>query len=62
MNTLSINVQICYCTTRIDTSYENGSSGSGTGFFYNIRGTKGTIPLLITNKHVVETAIVDSNY
>lgn len=57
MYKLSITEQLCYSTSRIDTIYENGASGSGTGFFYNIRGTKGTIPLIITNKHVVETAI-----
>lgn len=55
---ISISEQMCYCTTRIDGEYiKNGITytTSGTGFFYKIiKDNYVEIPLIITNKHVVE--------
>lgn len=49
--------QLMFSTIRISTSYPDGATGSGTGFFYsdNHSENKG-IDYLITNKHVVDGA------
>lgn len=46
------------CTVRIISYYENGSEGSGTGFFYEMttRDESSSINTIITNKHVVDGA------
>ena len=55
MEELSIFEQMQFATTRIDTEDEKGNTYSGTGFFFNYKLTNGSIvPLIITNKHVVE--------
>lgn len=49
--------QLAYSTARIECEYANGSLGTGTGFFYTIDlPDEQIIPLLITNRHVVEHA------
>ena len=53
MSQLSILEQLCYSTTRIETKDKLGNLYSGTGFFFNIRNDNEVLPLLITNKHVV---------
>lgn len=46
--------ELTYCTARIETTYPNGEKGTGTGFFFTLFEDKGiTVPLLITNKHVI---------
>lgn len=52
---LSILEELCYCTTRIETKDKEGNLYSGTGFFYsfNVKDNK-VVPLLCTNKHVIE--------
>ena len=52
---LSILEELCYSTTRIETKDKEGNLYSGTGFFYsfNIKDNK-VVPLLCTNKHVIE--------
>jgi len=47
--------QLMFSTTRIQTTGPRGS-GSGTGFIYIIQGVGLTLPLLVTNKHVVQGA------
>lgn len=55
MEKLSTLEQICFSTTRIETTDEKGNNYSGTGFFFNLQVDKEKIaPLLITNKHVVK--------
>lgn len=55
MDTLSLMEQILFCTTRIETSDKNGNNYSGTGFFFSFKlDETTTIPLIITNKHVVK--------
>lgn len=51
---LSIYEQLCFCTTRIETTDSNGNTFSGTGFFFNLKVNEIIVPLLITNKHVVK--------
>lgn len=54
MNELSLSEQLCYVTTRIESSNDNIVS-TGTGFFFDLNiGDNKYIPLLVTNKHVVQ--------
>lgn len=49
--------QLLFTTTRIDVEYDQNVRGSGTGFFFNfIEEDNKILPLLITNKHVVNNA------
>lgn len=50
--------QILFTTVRIETNLGLGAIGSGTGFFYEhkLDGEK-SIPLIVTNKHVVKGAV-----
>ncbi|WP_426348818.1 S1 family peptidase [Alloiococcus sp. CFN-8] len=57
---LSISEQLSYSTVRIECQYADGSSGTGTGFFFRLLENKETgehIPVVITNKHVINGAI-----
>lgn len=54
MESLSILEQLCFCTTRIETEDSVGNKSFGTGFFFDLRVDDKIMPLLITNKHVVE--------
>ncbi len=46
--------QLLYSTVRIETEDAGGQVGTGTGFFFNYTlDDKRSIPLIITNKHVV---------
>ena len=54
MLNLSILEQLCFCTTRIETEDINGNKYSGTGFFYNFNIEDQTVPVIVTNKHVVK--------
>lgn len=54
MAELTIYEQLCFCTTRIETEDANGNKYSGSGFFFNLKVGDKTVPLLITNKHVVK--------
>ena len=49
MKPISISEQLMYITVRIVT--KNGSTGTGSFFEYSIDGKK--IPIIITNKHVI---------
>ena len=53
---LSLSEQLTYSTVRIECQYDDGSSGTGTGFFFRFLENKETgshIPVVITNKHVI---------
>ena len=54
MADFTIYEQLCFCTTRIETTDAKDNAYSGTGFFFNLAVNDKTVPLLITNKHVVE--------
>ncbi|MGM9509713.1 S1 family peptidase [Larkinella sp. GY13] len=56
MNNLSTSEQLTYSTVRIECEYNDGTSGTGTGFFFQflLDDTTGThVPVVITNKHIV---------
>lgn len=54
---LSVFEQLEFSTTRIEALGSQGESWSGTGFFFNMSLSKEkSIPLIITNKHVVNNA------
>ena len=54
-----ISEMLTYSTVQIHCEYDNGTSGSGTGFIINLceNKEKGTcVPVLVTNNHVVENS------
>jgi len=56
MINLSASEQITYSTVRIECEYSDGTSGTGTGFFFQFLKDEATgrhVPVVITNKHVV---------
>lgn len=55
---LSLSEQLSYSTVRIECKLVNGSTSSGTGFFYSFKTNNGfNAPAIVTNKHVVENAV-----
>lgn len=55
MNINDISTQLMFTTVPIYVVYKNQSTGSGTGFIFSVNDeNNATIPLLITNYHVVE--------
>lgn len=56
---LKLNEQFLYSTVRIECLLANGKSSTGTGFFFEFfhdSEDKVTIPVIVTNKHVVDGA------
>jgi len=56
---LSHSEQLSYSTIRIECQYTDGNSGTGTGYFFNLKedeATKIHVPVVITNKHVVKNS------
>lgn len=48
---------LVYSTVRIECEYTDGGTGTGTGFFFAFaRNEKTHVPVIVTNKHVVEGA------
>ena len=45
--------KLLYFTTRIESTFSDGTA-LGTGFFYSIKTSKGDVPGIITNRHVLE--------
>ena len=57
---LSHSEQLSYSTIRIECIYSNGTSGTGTGYIFNLKeneSEKTYVPVLITNKHVVNDSV-----
>jgi hypothetical protein len=54
MNALSILEQLCFSTTRIETENAAGGKFTGTGFFFNLQIEDKIVPIVITNKHVIQ--------
>lgn len=55
---LTASEQLLYSTVRIECDYNNGIQGTGTGFFFQfLKESSGQhIPVIITNKHVINAA------
>ena len=48
-----ISEQLAYSTTRLEVQFSNGTSGTATGFFFRFQKSGFDIPVIITNKHVI---------
>lgn len=58
MVTLSTAEQLMHNTVRLECELKDGNITTGTGFFFSFQvNEKETIPVIVTNKHVVEGAI-----
>lgn len=59
---LSLSEQLMYSTVRIECVLDNGQSSVGTGFFYLFSAMEDglSVPVIVTNKHVVEGAVSGS--
>lgn len=53
---LGIVEQLTHSTVRIECTLESGQQSSGTGFFFGFPVGNDSIPLLVSNKHVVKGA------
>jgi hypothetical protein len=55
----SIPEKLSFTTVRIESTIAGGLTSRGTGFFYNhiLNDGKNMVPLIITNKHVIDGAI-----
>lgn len=59
MNELSISEKLTYSTVLIKSYYTNGDCFSGTGFIFNLcKANDLCVPVIITNKHVVENSSI----
>jgi hypothetical protein len=51
---VSVAEKLLFSTVRIETTLTNGSTGVGTGFFFDIQlDDQRVVPVIITNKHVI---------
>lgn len=48
--------QLTHTTTRIECNLLDGGQSTGTGFFFSFKIGKITVPVIITNKHVIDNA------
>lgn len=56
---MSLSEKIMYSTVLLECEYKDGKQGSGTGFVMNLcfdKDTNKIVPVVITNKHVVNNA------
>ena len=58
MNTqLTLQEQLAYTTVRIECDHGDGTGSVGTGFLFQFQhATRGPVPAVVTNKHVLEDA------
>ncbi|MFA5106199.1 MAG: serine protease [Candidatus Micrarchaeia archaeon] len=55
----TLSEKLLFTTVRIETELLDGSKGTGTGFFFDfLVGDKQTLPVIITNKHVIKDAVI----
>ena len=57
---LSVSEQLTYSTVRIECESSDGKSSSGSGYFFKFKNNKETnqhIPVVITNKHVINNSV-----
>lgn len=57
MEVKSLSENLFFTTARIDTETQDGSKGSGTGFFFTHKFNDQEYPFIVTNKHVVQDAV-----
>ena len=48
--------QLAHITVRIECKTKNNGISTGTGFYFNFTNSKMQVPVVITNRHVVENA------
>jgi hypothetical protein len=54
---LSLSERLMHTTVRLECSLKDGKCSTGTGFFFSFKKDNNQIiPLIITNKHVIEMA------
>jgi len=55
---LTVSEQLTHCTVRIECEYKDGTTGTGTGFFFRF-AEQGEMhaPAIVTNKHVIDNAL-----
>lgn len=53
----SILEQIYFTTVRIESTYDNGSISTGTGFIFQYDNNDKSYLFLVSNKHVIEKAV-----
>lgn len=59
--TLSAAEKLMYTTVRLECELKDGNSSTGTGFFFSFKlGNDQHIPVIVTNKHVIENSDVGS--
>ncbi|WP_271766275.1 S1 family peptidase [Aquimarina algiphila] len=51
---MDLSEKLLYFTTRIESTFPDGASFYGTGFFYEIEVDNGIVPGIVTNRHVFE--------
>ena len=56
INLNSLGSQLLFTTTRIVTEQNDGTQSFGTAFFVHFKVSETIVPVLITNKHVVENS------
>lgn len=50
--------QLCYSTVRLTSRYQDGTTGTGSGYFYQfLQQGQQCVPAIVTNKHVVDGAV-----
>lgn len=55
--TLALTEQLAYSTVRIEAVQKDGRVGTGTGFFFKLNDDgKQYVPVIVTNRHVIEGA------
>ncbi|EJL31777.1 serine protease [Brevibacillus sp. BC25] len=53
----ALSEKLMFTTVRIESIFEDGSSATGTGFYFNYLNVDNShVPAIVTNKHVVEGA------
>lgn len=58
---MTISDKLCYSTIRIECQLKSGETSTGTGFFFNFLeniSQSTYVPVIITNKHVIENSIL----
>lgn len=54
---LTLSEQLLYSTVKLIVTKGDGATSSGTAFFFQLPASEGDIPVLVTNKHVIEGGV-----
>ena len=52
--------QLMHATVRLQCVLKNGTTSTGTGFFFSFKAAAGPIPVIVTNKHVICDSVTGS--